>query len=178
MPTPTRTFRSTADKGMFYSICGALVVAPMLLVAHAASHGKMQLGGVVFFLTCSLGYFYFCVMFFVDSSELIIDDAGLARRILGRVCMQTSWTGIKVIRERFLINQRYGGEIRIDVLPKKIHGMTLCLRRTIKFSDQTESFDELIHILNQRIKEYSIRIEVCSKGIWRSRSELVATPER
>jgi hypothetical protein len=159
---------------MFYSICGGLIAAPLFGVAYAASKGKIQWAGTITFLMFSLGYFYFCIMFFVDSSELMVDDAGLARRIFGRLCMQIPWTGIKVIREQFLLNQRYGGEIRIDVIPRKIHGIALRFRRTIKFSEQIESFDELVDILNARAEQYSIRVEIASKGIWKSRAKLLA----
>lgn len=178
MSAPTRTFQNTADRALFYSICGALVAAPLLIVAHAASQGKMQLGGSIFFLTCSLCYCYFGVMFFVDSSDLLINEAGISRRILGRVCTQTPWSGIKVIRERFIANQKYGGEIRIDVLPKTLHGLALRFRRTIKFSEQIESFDELIEILNAKAEQYAIRIEIASNGIWNSRPRVVANVAR
>jgi len=169
----TKTFRCTADQPVFYSICGALVAAPLLAIAYAATKGKMQWGGCMTFLIFSLGYFYFCVIFFVDSSTLLVDDAGLARRIFGRVCMQTPWPGIKVIREQFLRNQRYGGEIRIDIVPRQRHGVALRFRRTIKFSEQIESFDELVELINARAAQHSIRIEIASKGIWQSRSQLL-----
>ena len=149
------------------------MAAPLLGVAYAVSKGKLQLGGSIALLMCSLGYFYLCGMFFVDSAELIVDDEGLARRIFGRICMQTPWTGIKVIREQFLVNQRYGGEIRIDILPRRVHGIALRFRRTIKFSEQMENFDELIDLLNARAEQYSVRIEIAAKGIWSSRSKLV-----
>ena len=122
--------------------------------------------------------FSFGATYFFDTSELLLDDTGIARRIFGRVCMPITWIGIKVIREQLLVNQRYGGEIRIDILPNTPSDFALRFRRTIKLSEQVENFDELVDILNQKIKQYSIRVEVCSKGFWRSRSELVATPER
>jgi hypothetical protein len=88
--------------------------------------------------------------------------------------MRVTWRGIKVIRERFLVNQRYGGEIRIDILPNTPGDFALRFRKTIKFSEQVENFDELIDSLNQRIKQYSIRVEICSQGIWKSESALLA----
>jgi hypothetical protein len=178
MAAATTSFCSTADKSIFYTISGALAGIPAFVLIYAEIKGEMQLGGG---LACSfllLGYLVLGATYFLDTSELILDDMGIRRKIFGRMCMPITWRGIKVIREQFLMNQRVGGEIRIDILPNTPRDFSLRLRKTIKFSEQVEKFDELIDILNQRITQYSIPVEVCSNGIWRPRSELVATPER
>ena len=163
---------------MFYTICGALAGTPIFVLIYAGIKGEMQLGGLLAGSFVSLGFLLFGAMYFFDTSELLLDDTGITRKIFGRVCMLITWRGIKVIREQFLVNQRYGGESRIDILPTKPCDFLLRLRRTIKFSEQVENYDELIGILNQRIKQYSIRVEIYSNGSWRSRSELAATVER
>ncbi len=159
---------------MFYTVCVALAGIPAFVLIYAAIKGEMQLGGG---LVCSfllLGYFVFGATYFIDTSELVLDNTGIRRKMFGRMCMPIAWTRIKGIREQFLMNQRYGGEIRIDILPTSPCDIALRFRRTIKFTEQVERFDELIDLLNQRIKQYAIPVEVCSKRVWKPALTLLA----
>ena len=178
MSAATTSFSSTADKSMFYSICGALAGIPVSVLIYAGIKGEMQLGGFLAGSFVSLGFVFFGAMYFLDTSELLLDEAGIKRNIAGRLCMPIAWSGIKVIREQFMANKNRGGEIRIDILPDVPGDFALRLRRTIKFSEQVENFDQLVAILNEKISQHSIRVEVCSKGVWRARAELSAIPER
>jgi len=175
MSAVTTSFRSTAARVMVFTIFGLLGGLPAFVLIYAGFNGEMQLGGFIAGSLLALNFVFFASMFFLDTSELILDDNGIARKILGRVCMPIPWRGIKVIREQFLVNQRRGGKIRIDILPAA--ASDFALRITIKFSEQVEDFDQLIDILNRRIKQHSIRVEVLSNGLWKPRSELVATVE-
>ena len=158
---------------MFCIVCGALAGFPVLILVYADIKGEMQFGGFLAGLFVSLGFVFFGATYFIDTSELLLDDTGIRRKIFGRTRMEVPWTGIKVIREQFLKNQKYGGEIRIDILPAELRGIALRFRRTIKFSEEMESFDQLVHLLNARAEQYSIRIEVARQGIWRAESTLL-----
>jgi hypothetical protein len=172
----TRSFVSTADKAMVYSFCGAFAVIPIFFLIYAVIRGETLTGGFLFFSFLPIGVLAIGAMFFVDTSELLISDTGLARRICGGVCMQIPWTDIKGIRETFRTKARNGPQIIIQVVPNFRRDVVLRFRRILVISDQIEAFDELVEILNARIHQYSIRVEVNSNGIWRQRSKLSATP--
>ena len=172
-----KSFLSTADKPVTFSILGAFVIVPGLFVLGAAMQGPLPWGGVATFLFFSVFFSIFLAMFIMDSSELLLDETGLSRKIYGRVCMQIPWIGIISIRETFQITKRGEHRIWIEVIPDKRADLALRLRRSIVTSDQIESFDDLIAMLNERVNQYSIRVDVRTKGIWKQRSQLLANWE-
>jgi hypothetical protein len=174
IPARVRSFLSTADKGLAYSLCGALAGIPVFFLIYAFVKGETEVTGLFISLFLSVAILAFGAMFFVDTSELHVSDIGLARRICGRVCMQIPWTGIKSIRETFRPKARNGPQIIIQITPIFRRGVVFHFRRMIVISDQIERFDELVEILNARINQYSIRVEINSNGVWTQRSKLEA----
>ena len=171
-----KSFSSTADKTVAFSICGALAAIPFFSVILVLVKGEPVTGGFLLYLSLSLVFFVFGAFFFVDTSALLVGDIGLAREIGGRVCMQIPWTGIKRVREIFRPKARNGPQIIIQVIPTSRQGVVLRLRRALVFSDQFEGFNELIEIVNAKIEQHSIRVEVSANGSWRRRSKLTSTP--
>lgn len=167
---------STADKVMAYSLCGAFAVVPIFFLTYAVVRGETLTGGFLFFSSLPIIIVAGAAIFFVDTSELLINDTGLARRICGGVCMQTPWTEIKTIREIFRPKAQYGAQTIIQVVPNFRRDVVLRIRRKLVISDQIEAFEELLEILNGKIHQYSIRVEVNSNGIWKQGSKLTATP--
>jgi hypothetical protein len=175
--TRTRGFVSTADKTIAFLLCGVLAAIPFFFLICALVKREAVTGGYLAYSSMSVVILVFGAVFFVDTSELLVGDSGLARRIGGRVCMQIPWTGIKRVRETFRTKARNGPQIIIQIIPTVRTGIVLRFRRMLVVSDQIEGFDELIEILNARVDQYSIRVEICSNGIWRQNSKLVAAPE-
>jgi hypothetical protein len=171
-----RSFVSTADKALVYSFCGAFAAIPIFFLTYAVVKGEALTVGFLFFSSLSIVVLAGAAIFFVDTSELLISDSGLARRICGVVCMQIPWADIKRIREIFRTKARNGPQIVIQVIPDSRRDVVLRFRRKLVISDQIVAFDELVEVLNARIHQYSIRVEVNSNGIWTRRSNLTATP--
>jgi hypothetical protein len=171
-----RGFVSTADKALVYSFYGAFAAIPIFLLTYAVVKGETLTVGFLFFTSLSIAVLAGAAIFFVDTSELLVSDSGLARKICGVVCMQIPWADIKRIREIFRTKARNGPQIVIQVIPDSRRDVVLRVRRKIVMSDQIVAFDELVEVLNARIHQYSIRVEVNSNGIWTQRSKLTATP--
>jgi hypothetical protein len=172
----TRHFRSTADKTMAFSLCGVLAAIPLFFLIGALVKGEAVTRGYLAYSSLSVVFLVFGAIFFVDTSELLISDTGLARRICGVVCMQLPWADIKSIRETFRPKALNGPQIIIQILPNFRRDIVLRFRRILVVSDQIEGFNELVEILNARINQYSIRVEVNSNGIWGKRSKLTTAP--
>jgi hypothetical protein len=61
-------------------------------------------------------------------------------------------------------------------MPCQRRDLILRFRRKIVVTDEIVGFNELLEILNARIHQYSIRVEINSNGIWSERSRLATTP--
>jgi hypothetical protein len=177
MQLTSKSFLSTADKPLTFSVLGIFALLPLTFLLASAIQGPVSWGVVVTWLFFSVFFLIFMMVFFMDSSELLLDENGLARKISGRVCMQIPWTGIRSIRETFQLTRRGERRIWIHVIPKKRLGLALRLRRAIVTSDQIERFDELVAIVNERVAQYSIPVRVRTNGIWKQRPRLLATWE-
>jgi hypothetical protein len=174
--TISQSFKSTADKAVMYFLLGAYAAIPLFLLVYVEFKGEKLTTGFLIFSVLPIGILAIGVTFFVDTSELLIGEFGLARRIYGGVCMPIPWTDIQSVREIFRKNVRNGPQVIIQVIPRFRRGILLRFRRMLVISDQIEGFDELIEILNARIAQHSIRVEISSNGVWRQHSKLVATP--
>lgn len=174
--TASQSFKSTADKAVIYSFFVAFAAVPIFFLIYSLSKGETPTIGFLIFSFLPVGVLAVGVTFFLDTSELLVDETGLARRIYGGACMQIPWTDIQNIRETFRTKVRNGPRVIIQVMPKCRSGMLLRFRRMLVISDQIEGFGELIEILNTRIAQHSIRVEISSNGAWRQHSKLVATP--
>jgi hypothetical protein len=161
---------------MAYSLCGMLAAIPIFFMIYAAVKGEIELSGYLIASILSVGFILFGAIFLVDTSDLLVDDTGLARRIMGGICTQIPWSGIKGIREMFRTNVRNGPQIIIQIMPCQRRDLILRFRRKIVVTDEIVGFNELLEILNARIHQYSIRVEINSNGIWSERSRLATTP--
>jgi hypothetical protein len=179
MPETTavpQSFKSTADKPVAYFFFAAFAAVPIFFLLYAVFKGETLTGGFLIFSSLPLGILAFGVIYFLDTSDLLVSETGLARRICGDVRMQIPWADIQSMREIFRTKVRNGPQVIIQVIPKFRRGMLIRYRRMFVISDQFESFDELVEILNDRIAQHSIRVEISSNGVWRQQSKLVATP--
>ena len=172
----SQSFRSKADKAVVYFFISVFAVVPVFSLIYVLLKGETLTTGFLIYSFLPVGVLAIGVNFFLDTSELLVDETGLARRIYGGVVMQIPWTDIQRIRESFRTKARNGPQVIIQVTPKFRRGLLLRYRRMLVISDQIESFDELIEILNERISRHSIRVEISSNGVWRQQSKLVATP--
>lgn len=177
MQLSAKSFLSTADKPLNFSILGIFAILPLFFLLAAAIQGPLQWGFVTVSLIFSVFFLTYLAMFIMDSSQLLVDDTGLSRKIGGRDCMRIPWIGIRSIRETFKITKQGEPRIYIEVMPVLRLDLALRLRRSIVTSDQIESFDDLVAMLNERVKQYSIRVEINANGIWEQRSQLLATAE-
>jgi hypothetical protein len=174
--TTSQSFKSTADKAVVYALFLAFAAVLIFFLTYAVVKGETLTVGFLFFTSLSIGPLAGAAIFFVDISELLISDSGLARRICGVVCMQIPWDDIERIREIFRTKARNGPQIVIQVIPDSRGDVVLRFRRKLVVFDQIESLDSLIETLNARIDQHSIRVEISSNGVWRQRSKLAATP--
>jgi hypothetical protein len=172
-----KSFASTADKPLTFSVLGIFAILPLVFLLAAAVQGPLPWGGVTAPLVLSVAFFSFLAMSIMDSSELLLDETGLSRKIGGRVCMQIPWTGIRGIRETFQMTKRGEPRIYIEVIPVERLGLALRLRRSLVTSDEIEDFDDLVAILNEQVKQCSIQVQIRTNGILKQRSQLLATWE-
>jgi hypothetical protein len=170
-----RSFVSTTDKTTAISICGVLAAIPCFSLILVLFKGEPVTGGFLVYSSLSLVFLVFGLFFYVDTSELLVADVGLARRIGDRICMQIAWNQIRCVRETFRPKARNGSQIIIQVIPKFRRSAMLRLRRILVISEQFENFNELIEIINAKIEQHSIRVEVSSNGQWAQRSKLRTT---
>jgi hypothetical protein len=168
----SQSFSSTADKPVVYFFLAAFAAIPYFFLIYAVYNGETLTTGFLIFSLLPIGILTIGVIFFLDTSDLLVDESGLARRICGNVRMHVHWTDIQDIRQIFRTNVRNGPQAIIQVTPKFRRGILLRLRRMLVISDKIEGFDELIEILNARIARYSIRVEIKSNGVWRQHSKL------
>lgn len=181
MQASTRIFLSTANKLQFFFASLLMQTTLVFFLIYGAVKGQWDWAGLLTTLGMTVLVFAFSGMFWVDTSELLVDDTGLSRKIAGRVLMQVPWTGIKTIREkcRNVPGARDDWpQIIIQVIPGFRRGVVLRLRRMLVITDKVEGFDELIEILNARIQQYSIQVEISSGGMLRAGRKLLGTPER
>jgi hypothetical protein len=174
--TTSQSFKSTADKAVICALFVTFAAVPIFFLTYAVVKGETLTVKFLFFFSLSIPVLAGAAIFFVDTSEVLISDSGLARRICGVVCMQIPWADIKRVREIFRTKARNGPQIVIQVIPDSRRDLMLRFRGKLVVSDQIESSDGLIDTLNARIDQHSIRVEISSNGVWRQRSKLAATP--
>src|ERR1700733_6504747 len=134
--TKSQSFKSTADKAVMYFLLGAYAAIPLFLLVYVVFKGEKLTTGFLIFSVLPVGILAIGVTYFLDTSELLIGEFGLARWIYGGVCMRIPWTGIQSIREIFRTKARNGPQVIIQVIPKYRPGLLLRYRRMLVISDQ------------------------------------------
>jgi uncharacterized membrane protein YsdA (DUF1294 family) len=116
-----RYFASTAAKSPVYFFCALLGGMALAFLAYAGYHHQTTPGGFACFALIACFFLLIAIITFMDSSDVALSDDGLARNILGRICMRLPWRQVKLIRESFR-ELRDGEEIVIQVFPTNAVG--------------------------------------------------------
>jgi hypothetical protein len=172
----SQSFRNTSDRAGFLAIYGAFAVVCAFFLIVAATHNQMQTGGFVAFW-CLLWWFLTMeVIFAIDTSELLVSENGMARKILGLICQRVKWTEVTCIRQSF-VETRRGTVVVVRVISASYPRWQFRLRGQIMVSHKFERFDELIDFLNQKIFTHQILVEI-NKGGSRERQPRLLPPPR
>jgi hypothetical protein len=84
-----------------------------------------------------------------DSSELLIGDNEIARKMFGMICQRVKWSEVTGIRKSFVKTPR-GTVVTVRIVSDKYPHWRFRLRGPIVVSHRFERFEELIDILNQQ----------------------------
>lgn len=132
----------------------------------AISHGIGLIYGVLFiFLT--LIYFLLAGVAIAAQSDILIDDQGISRRLLGKTWRTIQWSDIKVIwtfpvtAKGFQSKAGKGFAIYTSVKPIGIS----YLSGGIGFTDGFENMDQLIELINHYVSKHGIKIEIQANGV-------------
>ena len=172
-----RSFACTEDRMIGFSLGAALAAIPFFSLIFVFIKGEEMSTGFLVYCSMFVVFVVFLAFFFIDTTDLLVNETGVARRIGGRVCMQVPWSQIQQVREILRPKVRNAPQIVIQVIPTVRRGALLRFRRMIVISEQFEHFNDLVEILNTKITQRSIQVEVNSNGIWSRRSRLEANCE-
>ena len=145
----------------------------------AAAIYKNQMDRTFFIFIWSALWWYFIIgmSFFLSTTELIVSDAGLARKIFGRTYERIRWGDAKLVRE----HSKYSRSDETSYCHIEIHRRAFPLfkfklERKMRLSQEGASgFDELVDLLNKYITMHAIRVEIYRSGQWEPSRRLVTT---
>jgi hypothetical protein len=171
-----KSFRDSSGMWKFFSIYGAFAtVLTFALVRLSVSQGQLDMP---FFIAgwCLLSWYVIVGMvFLIDTSELLVDEEQIARRIFGAICQRMRWATITLIRETYVKTPKGTGVV-LHILPGRYPFWRFRLRGVLRISDKSKPFEELIDILNQRILTHQIPVEIIRDGMRERRPRLLPPP--
>ena len=98
----------------------------------------------------------------VGSSDIIIDDQGISRRLFGKVWRTIHWDNIKIIKTFHVVAQGFR--------PKSVRAFTIYptiapigwsyLSGSIGFTESFANVEQLIELINHYVSKHNIKIEV------------------
>jgi hypothetical protein len=176
MQSDFKSFRDSSGMWNFFFIYGAFAtVLTFALVRLSVSQGQLDMP---FFIAgwCLLSWYVIVgLVFLIDTSELLVDEEQIARRMFGVICQRTRWKKITLIRETYVKTPK-GTVVVLHILPDRYPFWRFRLRGVLRISDKSEPFQELIDILNQRIVTHQIPVEIIKEGLRERRPRLLPPP--
>jgi len=134
---------------------------PILILLGVSIHGLSKYG----YVNGMLGMVIFSSIFFIGGifvclgySDVIVDDQGVSRRLLGWVWRSISWDKIELIRI-VEISGRSAQFARSMVAIVPIQSVSGRKLRSIVFSKEVDAAGRLVTAMNRRIAQYRIPVE-------------------
>lgn len=144
-----------------------LTVYPALIVMAIAlwfSKGSHYFGNVLL----SLSFDFMCLMlgiigvsFIFSHSNIIINNQGISRSLLGKTFQTIRWDNIKIIKTFFLVdpNNRMKLARVIIIYPVIRQSSDLFPFNRMRFGGNAENKSKFIELLNFYISKYNIQVE-------------------
>ena len=130
-----RSFCDTSAKWIFFAIYGAFAaILTFALVRLSVRQGQLD---APFFIAgwCLLSWYLIVgTVFFIDTSELLIDEEQVARRMFGLICQRTRWTEVTLIREEFVKTPK-GTVVVLRILNSRYPHWRFRLRAVLRVSE-------------------------------------------
>ena len=101
------------------------------------------------------------------SSDIIIDENGISRRIFGKVWRTIQWGNIKIVKTFHVIALGFRSKrIRAFVVcPSSVPSGWSYLSSRITFTENFVNVEQLIELINHYISKHNIKIEVQTNGV-------------
>jgi hypothetical protein len=158
---------TNSDRALVLAILFVVFIG--LITTGAVIFERHQLTpGVAIFLWSVLWWFIAIgTAYGLNNSDLLVDDDGLARIVLGKPGQRIGWSDVALIRE-YSQASRADGQIRhfVRVYPRKSSLPRFRLLGSMLISDRIDSFDELVSAMNTYISKHSIHVETNVNGLW------------
>ena len=153
-------------------LCIFLVIGPLVMLKHGFEPIVFVVVWLGSWLTLIAGTYYA-----VNTADVLVNDAGIARRLHGWISQRIEWGEVRLIREYFENAPAYNATLHfVQIIPVKPSFFRFQLCGSLLISDRVDRFDaELLDILNQHISKNRIRVEVKENGVWECRQRLVTT---
>lgn len=168
--TRLHIFRFT-PQWKFFAIIGLFIVLCIGMVVFAAIRGQLTLplfsanAGILIFLLLP------SYQVLINTSELLVDDTGISRRLFGRIAARLRWNDIKCIREKRVKVSR-GSVTIIGVFSKRNPFGGIGGTPAISISEQVVGFRDLIDLLNEYVILEEIPVEMENQGVLERRTKI------
>ena len=174
--TVCRLFRFSG-RGQFFAawIAGLSIWVFFALLAVS----RNQLEPIVFFVVWTGFWFILTAGTYraIITSDVLIDDIGVSRKLFGWVIQRIQWNELKLIREYSGYVPNSEETLRfVRLVPKKLPLFKFRLCEPMLISDRVDRFEELIATLNKYIAAYRPSIEIKVNGEWQPAPQLVTSP--